>query len=146
MLGYRTPLDGGSSWRMDFDFWGSNGLAVGSAFLVPLGVLLISSAARYSASSLSAWSSRLAVVRLAIFWRSEASRSLRSDRPSHSFGGYVATDPSRTRSLCSHRTVSDIDQQCEFRFPQSMSLTLEGVVPTVWLGSIVALRKLRTIS
>ncbi|KAL0644992.1 hypothetical protein Bca4012_043283 [Brassica carinata] len=28
----------------------------------------------------------------------------------------------------------------------SVSLTLEGVVPTVWLGSIVALRKLRSVS
>ncbi|KAF2552158.1 hypothetical protein F2Q68_00033715 [Brassica cretica] len=28
----------------------------------------------------------------------------------------------------------------------SMSLTLEGVVPTVWLGSIIALRKLRPVS
>ncbi|KAF3515444.1 hypothetical protein DY000_02058463 [Brassica cretica] len=28
----------------------------------------------------------------------------------------------------------------------SMSLTLEGVVPAVWLGSIVALRKLRSVS
>ncbi|KAF3499692.1 hypothetical protein F2Q69_00042352 [Brassica cretica] len=28
----------------------------------------------------------------------------------------------------------------------SMSLTLEGVVPTVWLGSIIALRKLRSVS
>ena len=40
-----------------------------------------------------------------------SSRSLRSDRPSHSFGRYVATDPSRTRSLRSDRTVSDIDQR-----------------------------------
>ncbi|KAF3538563.1 hypothetical protein F2Q69_00023566 [Brassica cretica] len=28
----------------------------------------------------------------------------------------------------------------------SMSLTLEGVVPTVWLGSIFALKKLRSVS
>ena len=41
----------------------------------------------------------------------QSSRSLCSDRPSHSFGRYVATDPSRTQSLRSDRTVSDIDQR-----------------------------------
>ncbi|KAF3488005.1 hypothetical protein F2Q69_00053465 [Brassica cretica] len=41
----------------------------------------------------------------------QSSRSLRSDRPSHSFGHYVVTDPSRTLSLRSDRTVSDIGQR-----------------------------------
>ncbi|KAF2595662.1 hypothetical protein F2Q68_00009388 [Brassica cretica] len=43
LLGYRTLLDGGSSWRMEFDFCGSNGLAAGSAFSVPLAIPLIRS-------------------------------------------------------------------------------------------------------
>ncbi|KAF2592137.1 hypothetical protein F2Q70_00042532 [Brassica cretica] len=46
MLGYRIPLDGGSSWRMEFDFWGSNGSAVGSAFSVPPAFPLIRSGIR----------------------------------------------------------------------------------------------------
>ena len=37
------------------------------------------------------------------------SRSLRSDRPSHSFGHYVATDPSRTRSLLSRTSINGYD-------------------------------------
>ncbi|KAF3550948.1 hypothetical protein DY000_02006452 [Brassica cretica] len=46
-------------------------------------------------------------------------RSLRSDRPSHSFGLYVETDPAGTRSLRSDRTVLNFDLRVRPKFMHS---------------------------
>ncbi|KAF3532602.1 hypothetical protein DY000_02039824 [Brassica cretica] len=65
----------------------------------------------------------------------QSSRSLRSDRPSHSFGRYVATDPSRTRSLRSDQTISDIDQRVS---PNPCTLVCSSMLAPMYRSHIIS--------
>ncbi|KAF2563676.1 hypothetical protein F2Q70_00017426 [Brassica cretica] len=59
--------------------------------------------------------------------------------------GFIATGLFRSRHLAPVNPVV-VASVPESDPIGSMSSTLEGVVPAVWLGSIVVLRKLRSVS
>ncbi|KAF2600868.1 hypothetical protein F2Q68_00011537 [Brassica cretica] len=77
--------------------------------------------------------------------RSRVGHYVATDRPSHSVGRYVATDPAWTMSLRSDRTVSDIDQQIRPKSVHSRRHSVGRYVATdpAWTMS---LRSDRTVS
>ncbi|KAF3536288.1 hypothetical protein F2Q69_00021141 [Brassica cretica] len=184
---------------MDFDFWGSDGSAAGSAFLVPPVFPLIHSGIGLECFVDVAAQCRFCPIRCSLSFGgschaagvvvsfllcsvqiehlgcpecrtdrySEGSTFPLTDRGVFDFflerlqldalrvpsqpGLVVPIGGIRCVWVVPVASLAHVDPVGMVSVPESdpiglMSLTLEGVVPTVWLGSIVALRKLRSVS